>query len=97
MRTRAATAPPTRTISASRRSASTKVESWQLDTRDPQHPAATVSYTYHIEPAPWLQDADARRVLPMVAKVIQGADGGLQMRQGFALGDKGWVAVAGPV
>jgi hypothetical protein len=73
-----------------------KVESWQLDTRDPQRSVATVSYTYRIEPAPWLQDADARRVLPMVAKVIRGANGGLQMRQGFALGDKGWVAVAGP-
>ena len=74
-----------------------KVESWQLDTHDAQHPAATVSYTYHVEPAPWMQDADAQRVLPMVAKVIKGADGGLQMHQGFTLGDKGWVAVAGPV
>jgi hypothetical protein len=74
-----------------------KIESWQLDTHDAQHPAATVSYTYHIEPAPWLQDDDARRVLPMVDKVINGADGRLQMRQGFALGDQGWVAVAGPV
>jgi hypothetical protein len=74
-----------------------KVESWQLDTHDAEHSIATVSYTYRIEPAPWLQDADARRVLPMVAKVINGADGGLQMRQGFTLGDKGWVAVAGPV
>lgn len=73
-----------------------KVETWQLDTRDAQRPVATVSYSYRIEPAPWLHDADARRVLPMVAKVIGGAHGGLQMRQGFALGDKGWVAVAGP-
>jgi hypothetical protein len=74
-----------------------RVESWQLDTHDAQHPVATVSYSYRIEPAPWLQDVDARRVLPMVAKVINGAGGRLQMRQGFTLGDKGWVAVAGPV
>jgi len=73
------------------------VESWQVDAHDAQHPAATVSYTYHIDPAPWLNDDDARRVLPMVAKVIKGADGGLQMHQGFAFGDKGWVAVPGPV
>jgi hypothetical protein len=74
-----------------------KIESWQLDTRDTQRPAATVSYSYHIEPAPWLQDPDAQRVLPMVTKVIQGADGRLQMHQGFALSQQGWVAVAGPV
>ena len=74
-----------------------KVESWEIDSHDAQHPAATVSYTYQIEPAPWMQDADAQRVLPMVAKVIKGAGGGLQMHQGFTLGDKGWVAVAGPV
>ena len=71
-----------------------RVEDWTFDAR---HQAATVSYTYAIEPAPWLQDADAQRVLPMVAKVIQGADGGLQMHQGFTRDDKGWVAVMGPV
>jgi hypothetical protein len=74
-----------------------KVESWQIDSRDAQHPAATVSYTYHVEPAPWMDNDEARRVLPMVAKVIKGADGGLQMHQGFTQGDKGWVAVMGPV
>ena len=71
-----------------------RVDSWDLDK---QHSAATISYSYHIAPAPWMKDADAQRVLPMVAKVIQGADGGLKMRQGFTLGDKGWVAVPGPV
>jgi hypothetical protein len=74
-----------------------KVENWQVDTHDVQHRSATVSYSYHIDPAPWMQDAGARRVLPMVAKVIQGADGGLQMHQGFTLTDQGWVAVDGPV
>jgi hypothetical protein len=74
-----------------------KVEGWQLDSHDAQHAAATVSYTYRIEPAPWLLDPDAQRVLPMVAKVIKGADGHLQMHQGFALQQQGWVAVDGPV
>jgi hypothetical protein len=74
-----------------------KVEGWRLDPHDAQHSTATVSYSYHIEPAPWMQDADAVRVLPMVAKVIKGADGGLQMHQGFTRSQQGWVAVAGPV
>jgi hypothetical protein len=71
-----------------------RVEDWKIDA---QHQAATVSYTYAIEPAPWLQDADARRVLPMVAKVIQGANGGLRMHQGFTQGPQGWVATPGAV
>ena len=75
-----------------------RVESWQLDTtRDARRSAATVSYSYRIEPAPWLQDAEAQRVLPMVAKIVKGADGSLQMHQGFTLGPRGWVAVAGAV
>ncbi len=74
-----------------------KVEGWELDSHDAQHPAALVSYTYHIEPAPWMQNAEAQRVLPMVAKVIKGADGGLQLHQGFTLGPQGWAPVAGPV
>ena len=73
------------------------VEGWQFDPHDAQHSFATVSYTYRITPAPWLKDADAVRVLPMVAKIINGADAGLQMHQGFARNPQGWVAVAGPV
>lgn len=76
---------------------SDKVVSWELDQHDAQHPSAIVSYTYQIEPAPWMQDADAQRVLPMVTQVIHGASNGLQMRQGFTLGEQGWVATTGPV
>ena len=71
-----------------------RVDSWDLDK---QQASAAVSYTYHIAAAPWMQDPDASRVLPMVARVIQGADGRLKMRQGFALTNKGWVAVPGAV
>ncbi|WP_051362084.1 hypothetical protein [Solimonas soli] len=74
-----------------------RIVGWQLDTHDAAHPAAVVSYTYEIDPAPWLQDADARRVLPMVARAIEGAGGRLQLRQGFTLGEQGWVASSGPV
>ena len=70
------------------------VDSWDLDK---QQSSAAVNYTYHIAAAPWMKDADASRVLPMVDRVIKGADGSLKMRQGFTLTDKGWVAVAGPV
>lgn len=74
-----------------------KVMSWEVDKHDPQHPSAVVSYTYQIDPAPWMKDADAQRVLPMIVRVINGAGGGLQLRQGFTLGEHGWVAVSGPV
>ena len=74
-----------------------QVISWKMDRHDPQHPLAIVSYSYRIESAPWLQDADAQRVLPMIARVIRGAGGGLQLHQGFTLEEHGWVATAGPV
>jgi hypothetical protein len=74
-----------------------QVEGWQLDPADAQHAAATVSYSYHIEPAPWMKDPDAQRVLPMVAEVIRGAEGGLKMRQGFVRDQHGWVPVPGAV
>jgi hypothetical protein len=74
-----------------------KVMSWELDTHDAQHPFAVVSYTYQIQPAPWMQDADAQRALPMVTRIINGAGGRLQLRQGFTPGEHGWVAMSGPV
>lgn len=74
-----------------------KIVSIEVDRRDARHPQAVVSYTYRIAPAPWMNDAEAQRVFPMVARVIHGAGGGLQLRQGFVLGDKGWVAQTGPV
>ncbi|NKF22855.1 hypothetical protein [Solimonas marina] len=74
-----------------------KVVHWQLDPRDAEHPTALVSYTYQIDPAPWVRHADAQRVLPMVARVIDGAGGRLQLQQQFTLGDNGWVARSAPV
>lgn len=74
-----------------------KIVDIQVDRHDAQHPQAVVSYTYTIAPAPWMKDADAQRVFPVIARVIQGAGGGLQLRQGFVLGDQGWVAQTGPV
>lgn len=74
-----------------------RVENWQLDARDAKRSTAMVSYSYGIDAAPWMKDADAARVLPMVAEVIRGAGGHLQMHQGFTLGPQGWTATPGPV
>jgi hypothetical protein len=69
----------------------------KVDASNAQHPMAVVSYTYQIDTAPWMQDANAQRVFPMVARIANGAGGKLQLRQGFTRGDKGWVAQSGPV
>jgi hypothetical protein len=74
-----------------------KIVDVKLDGTDASHPMAVVSYTYRIDPAPWMQDPDAQRVFPMVARIMNGANGPLQLRQGFTRGDKGWVPHLGPV
>ena len=51
----------------------------------------SVLYTYHIDPAPWARSAEVRRVFPMLDRVIVG-EGKLQLREGFTLTPKGWVA-----
>jgi hypothetical protein len=69
----------------------------KVDASNAQHPLAVVSYTYQVETASWMQNADAQRVFPMIARIANGAGGKLQLRQGFTRGDKGWVAQVGPV
>ena len=73
-----------------------KIVDVKLEAADARHSLAVVSYTYQIDPAPWMQNADAQRVFPMIARIMKGASGALQLRQGFTLGDKGWVAHMGP-
>ncbi|MDM0039798.1 hypothetical protein QTH89_25795 [Variovorax sp. J22G21] len=74
-----------------------KIVEVKVDASDARHPLAVVSYTYQIDPAPWMQNDDAQRVFPMIARIMNGAGGQLQLRQGFTLGDKGWAAQMGPV
>ena len=74
-----------------------KIVEVKVDASDARHPLTVVSYTYQIDPAPWMQNDDAQRVFPMIARIMNGAGGQLQLRQGFTLGDKGWVAQTGPV
>jgi hypothetical protein len=49
-----------------------------------------VSYTYKAEPAPWMKDADAQKVFPVVANVVRSA-GTAQLTQTFRLTSTGWV------
>ncbi|WP_295538004.1 hypothetical protein [uncultured Pseudacidovorax sp.] len=44
--------------------------------------------------APWARDAEAQRVFPMVARVVEG-DGRLELRQAFVRGEQGWVPTTG--
>jgi hypothetical protein len=51
-----------------------------------------VSYTYRIKAADWMSDADARKVFPIVDRIIRG-EGKLQMTATVELRDGRWVPV----
>jgi hypothetical protein len=52
-----------------------------------------VNYTYAVKAAPWTADAQALKVFPLVAGVIQGA-GKRQLQEAFVQDAKGqWIAV----
>ena len=51
-----------------------------------------VSYTYRIKAADWMSDADARKVFPIVDRIIRG-EGKLQMTATVELKDGQWVPV----
>ena len=52
-----------------------------------------MSYTYHVEPAPFTLAAEVQAVFPAVARVIAG-DGTAELKEGFTLTREGWVANA---
>jgi hypothetical protein len=68
-----------------------KIVAWDPPASDSARKETVVSYTYTVEAAPWLKDPDARRVFPMVDRVVQGARVA-QLREAFALTKEGWVA-----
>jgi hypothetical protein len=68
-----------------------KVTDWQLTDRGAGQRGALVHYTYRVDAAPWTTDPDARRVFPMVDRVIRGA-GRAELEEGFTLTADGWVA-----
>jgi hypothetical protein len=49
-----------------------------------------VRYTYRIESAPWMSDREARKVFPVVDKIIRGA-GKLEMTASVRQQDGKWV------
>jgi hypothetical protein len=68
-----------------------KIVAWDPPTNDSARKETVVTYTYTVEAAPWLQDPDAKRVFPMVDRVVQGARVA-QLQEAFALTKDGWVA-----
>jgi len=68
-----------------------EVASWELTDRGGGQRGALVHYTYRVDAAAWTRDRDARRVFPMIDRVVRGA-GSAQLEEGFTLTADGWVA-----
>jgi hypothetical protein len=69
-----------------------KVVGFELSPPAPAQPtSAVVSYTYKIEPAPWMSIPEVQNVFPAVLHVMLGAESA-QLKEGFTLTDSGWVA-----
>lgn len=69
-----------------------RVVQWSQPQQVHGHLETVVGYTYHISPAVWMADPEARQVFPLVDRIIRGA-GRLQMKAVLRLqGDK-WVPV----
>jgi hypothetical protein len=67
-----------------------KVVSWDTS-RDESGEHVVVSYTYRVEAPPWVRDAEAQRVFPAVARLLQGA-GSAELKETLTLATDGWVA-----
>jgi hypothetical protein len=70
-----------------------KVVGWELSTGPAPDTAshAVVSYTYEVEADPWTKDPEAQKVLPAVARVVNGAES-VELTESFTLTPDGWVA-----
>jgi hypothetical protein len=67
-----------------------KVVSWEMPSGK-AGTSATVSYTYHVQAAPWTRVPEIKAVFPAVDRVIAGASSAL-LKEGFTLTNDGWVA-----
>ncbi|SHN42962.1 Cytochrome c peroxidase [Duganella sacchari] len=54
--------------------------------------SGTASYTYKFAAAPWMKEASAQQVFPMIAYIMKG-EGQLQMKQRLRLDNGRWVGV----
>jgi len=53
----------------------------------------TVTYTYKIAAADWVNDPEMQKVFPMIDRVVKG-EGSMQLKQRVRLTKAGWVAVS---
>ena len=70
-----------------------KIVAWEPLTDNNALKETLVTYTYNVKAATWLQDPDAKRVFPMIDRVVQGAHVA-QLKEAFVLSKNGWVAKA---
>ena len=68
-----------------------KIVAWDPPASVNNHKETVVSFTYNVKAADWLRDPDAKRVFPMVDRVVQGAHVA-QLQEAFVLSKTGWVA-----
>ncbi len=67
------------------------IEGWTPPTSTQPGAQTIVSYTYDVAPAPWTADSDARKVFPMVDRVLRGA-GTMKLQEPMVLTAEGWEA-----
>jgi hypothetical protein len=56
------------------------------------HPETVVRYTYHVKSADWMADPEARKVFPVVDRIIRGA-GNVLMTATLQAQNDTWVPV----
>ena len=69
-----------------------KVVKWTPPEQVRGQPETLVRYTYHVEPAPWMADPDARKAFPVADRIIRG-DRVLLMTMTARLEGGHWVPV----
>src|SRR3954468_12114854 len=68
-----------------------RVVRWEPPTSPSPGGETVVTYTYDIAPAPWAVDGEARRVFPMLDRLLRGA-GTLELKEAMVLTPQGWQA-----
>lgn len=68
-----------------------KVVRWDPPKAGHDGKETVVSYTYDIAPAPWTADPEARRVFPVIDRMVRGA-GVLELKEAMVLTPRGWEA-----
>jgi len=69
-----------------------KVVRWSPPEQVHGHPETVVRYTYHIQSADWMADPEARKVFPVVDRIIRGA-GNVLMTATLRAQNDTWVPV----